>query len=111
MTEEAAAVEKKLLEEYGAVSRWNGSLGVCFIPTSSVVRYLLTLSHRKNACGSQIPRQSTISSKVPTVYTRKHSPSGKWVQLSWVGVSPRSTVNCLLPHAVYFLISDLRRCT
>jgi hypothetical protein len=30
-SEEAGVVEKRLLEEYGTVARWNGALGVRFL--------------------------------------------------------------------------------
>lgn len=51
MSDEFTVVEKKLLEEYGAVSRWNGSLRVCFFSGSGGVRSPLMPLHRKNACG------------------------------------------------------------
>lgn len=34
--EEATAVEEKLLEEHGAIARWNGPFGVCLFPGSRV---------------------------------------------------------------------------
>ena len=36
--EEAGVVEKRLLEEYGAMVRWNGFLGVCLTPPAVELR-------------------------------------------------------------------------
>jgi hypothetical protein len=106
--EEATVVEKRLLEEYGTISRWNGSLGVCFFSMGSgVMRSSLMLSCRKNACGSPTPRPSTISSKVPIVYTRNRTSSGN--SCNGLGLGSRSVEGelPLISHVIYLLIPTL----
>ena len=69
--EEAGVIEKRLLDEYGAVVRWNGSLGVRSFSTICRGEILtLTLPTRKNACGSQTPRQFTTFFRVLAICTR-----------------------------------------
>lgn len=68
--EEAGAVDKMILEEYGTVARWNGSLGVHYFPGVWCCGTLtLMLPCRRNAYGSPTPRQSTIFSTVLIAFT------------------------------------------
>lgn len=57
---------------------------------SSLVDAVLTLTlfSRKNACGSQTPRLSTIFSRVPVFCTRDHTLSGSELCQLWIKVLP-----------------------
>ena len=76
--EEFGVVDKMILDEYGTVARWNGSLGVhSFSAARRRGTLTLILLCRKNACGSPTPRQSTIFSTVLVLCTRNPPTSGK----------------------------------
>ena len=80
-------VEKRLLEEYGTVARWNGALGVRFILKSRAI-VMLTRSYRKSACGSPTPRLSTIFSRLLVTSMKNHPTPGRNVNCSWAKVLP-----------------------
>ena len=91
-----AVVETRLLEQHGAVVRWNGLLGVgVFLGFLRCDTVLTLLSRRKNVCGSPILKPYTIFSRALVIFTRNHTPSGNGIQWSWTGVSPRSRASRL----------------
>ena len=73
--EDAAVVEKSILEEYGTIARWNACLGVRPFSQSPGtwrgphVSWTIT---RNNACGSPTRRPSTIFSKALVLCMRYH---------------------------------------
>lgn len=78
LTEEAGGAEKRFLETYGNVVRWNGPFGVrltfCWTNTgtlcSNFLLKRLVCVCRWIVCGSWTPRPLTTSSKNPVIFMR-----------------------------------------
>lgn len=81
MSEEAGGPEKRFLETFGNVVRWNGPFGVCtpFHQTDvgvSCSEFLLkrwVYLRRRTVCGLRILRPSITSSRNPDICTRSRT--------------------------------------
>ena len=76
LLEESKVVEKSLLEEYGAIARWNGSLGVGFHYGAGLAVLSSHCLRRRSACGLPTPRPFTMSSRVLVTCTINRPLSG-----------------------------------
>ena len=73
-------MEKSILEEYGAVARWNVSLGVTFSSGAKRSGILtLKLLCRGNVCLLPTLRLSTIFSRVLVICMRNHASRGNYL--------------------------------
>jgi hypothetical protein len=70
--EEAGVVEKEILEEYGNIVRWNGSLGVHFTWFRRNAFLTLIPFYSKSGCGLQTPKPSAIFSRLRAICMRNH---------------------------------------
>lgn len=93
---EASVVEKSILDEYGAVARCNGALGVYLFSANRCDAGLaLMLLRRRNVCGSLTPRRSTIFSRVQVTCTRNRALAWNSLRQYWIGALPRLRVSSL----------------